>query len=369
MAGCRAGDDDQSNVMIPGTETIDVLSVATPIRTGKPTRENPVTKEGSIALQESTALAMSSTAQPTVTQSGLQKNQAVPRAASSTTIIVDHRAVDLFDSIPEQYLQAAAALRMFYMDASVGGNINDGLDCLNYPSDEASPIGCRRLDHRDPTFSVSPSEIDWSHPGGYDRSNWDFQYWVVPGCGGWYDKVRCFFDVMDSTIGLYDVVSFQFSYLEVKSRETIADQPGGFFWDSPVLRDVYNLEAYEAQHPEKTFIYWTTSLARSIGTSEAEAFNQQMRQYASENDKILFDVADILSHDPSGNTCYDNRDGVPYDNGNRSENFPDDGQAYLAICPHYTTEVNGGHLGSVSAGKIRVAKAFWVLMARIAGWN
>lgn len=28
-----------------------------------------------------------------------------------------------------------------------------------------------------------------------------------------------------------------------------------------------------------------------------------------------------------------------------------------------------GHLGSISAGGIRVAKAFWVLMAQIAGWQ
>jgi hypothetical protein len=94
-----------------------------------------------------------------------------------------------------------------------------------------------------------------------------------------------------------------------------------------------------------------------------------MRQYAIANQKPLFDVADILSHDPAGNPCYDNRDGVPYDNGNNSENYPDDGANRLAICPHYTTETDGGHLGSVSAGKIRVAKAFWVLMARITGWT
>jgi hypothetical protein len=31
--------------------------------------------------------------------------------------------------------------------------------------------------------------------------------------------------------------------------------------------------------------------------------------------------------------------------------------------------MNGGHLGSVSAGKIFIAKAYWVLMARIAGWD
>ncbi|MBE0411782.1 MAG: hypothetical protein IBX69_18800 [Anaerolineales bacterium] len=51
------------------------------------------------------------------------------------------------------------------------------------------------------------------------------------------------------------------------------------------------------------------------------------------------------------------------------EDYPDDGLDLPAICQDYTTEVDGGHLGSVSGGKIRVAKAFWVLMAQIAGWD
>ncbi len=288
---------------------------------------------------------------------------------ASALIVVDHNSVALFEQIPEDYLQAAASLNMFYIDRSVGGNINEGLDCLNFPSDEDSPIGCRRLEHSDPTFSVSPSEIDWSRPGGYDRSNWDFQYWPELGCHMWHEAVECYFDIVDPIIHQYDVVSYQFSYLEVGSGSTIDDQPGGFFWDNANLFDIYDLEAYEAQHSEKTFIYWTTSLARAIGTTESEAFNDQMRQYASANGKILFDVADILSHDPSGSPCYDNRDGVPYDNGIQSENYPDDGAAIPAICQHYTTEVDGGHLRLVSVGKIRVAKAFWVLMAQIADWD
>jgi hypothetical protein len=53
----------------------------------------------------------------------------------------------------------------------------------------------------------------------------------------------------------------------------------------------------------------------------------------------------------------------------RYEDYPDDGLELPAICQHYTTEVDGGHLGDVAVGKIRVAKAFWMLMARSAGWS
>ena len=291
-------------------------------------------------------------------------------AQSQNGFMVDHTSVALFDTIPDAYVQAASNIPMLFIDRSVGGNISDGLTCLNYPSDEVALSSCKQYQHVVPAYSVSPNEVDWSRPGGYDRQNWDYLYWDANlNCGTWSQKVDCFFTMVTPIINQYEVVSYQFSYLEVGAGDTIADQPGGFFWDNPTLTDVYDLEAYEAQHPSKIFIYWTTSLARSVGTPESESFNNQMRQYATSHNKILFDVADILSHDPAGNPCYDNRDGVLYDNGNNSENHPNDGLNIPAICPQYTTEVEGGHLGSVSAGKIRVAKAFWVLMAQIAGWT
>lgn len=307
---------------------------------------------------------------PTVPPSPTPGPTSTPITPPSGMIYVDHTSVALFEQIPEQYLNAAANLDMFFMDRSVGGNIDQGLTCLSYPTDEAAPNHCKVYTHGgNPSFPVDPSEVNWNRPGGYDRSNWDFEFWPVPGCDPWYDKVDCFIDRMNVLINQYDVVSYQYSYLEVSEGSTIADQPGGFFWDNPDRSDVYDFEAYVAQHPDKIFIYWTSSLARTTGSHVSEAFNDQMRQYAVDNDKILFDVADILSHAPNGSPCYDNRDGQPYSFGQNSENYPDDGQNLLAICPQYTTEVDGGHLGSISAGKIRVAKAFWVLMAQIAGWN
>lgn len=281
------------------------------------------------------------------------------------SIVVDHTSVALFEQIPEQYLNAAANLRMLFIDRSVGQNISDGLTCLGYPSDEEAPSHCKRYIHPVSIYSVNPGEVNWSRPGGYSRSNWLYMPWEGD-CSSWSKKLDCFFALAGPVINQYDVVSFQFSYLEVgDENDNIDDQPGGYFWDNPSYSDVYDQEAFEAQHPGQVFIYWTSSLARGIGTNTALRFNDQMRQYAVANNKPLFDVADILSHTPDGRPCYDNRDGVPY----LTENYPNDGQNLPAICQEYTTETDGGHLGSVSAGKIRVAKAFWVLMARIAGWD
>ena len=280
-------------------------------------------------------------------------------------ITVNRNSVALFDSVPEYYKSAASNLRMMFMDRSVGANIFEGITCLSYPHSSA-PNHCKRYQHGGaPSYSVDPSEVYWN--GTWDCSNWSYQFWPT-NCENWSQKVECFIDYVEQRIDSFDVVGFQFSYLEVAAGSTIADSVNGFFGTGQSGTANRYLQ-FQNNHPDKKVIWFTSSLARSIGTPESESFNNQLRNFAQSNQIILFDVADILSHTPWGSPCYDNRDGVPYSYGSNSENHPDDGLEIPAICPEYTTEPEGGHLGAISAGKIRVAKAFWVLMARIAGWN
>jgi hypothetical protein len=322
----------------------------------------------------------------------------LPGAAVAQAIVVDHTSLPLFEQIPDQYLQAARDLRVLFMDRSVGVNTHEALDCFTASSYGSSAVGCRR-DYQfvdgawqmilrfdadlaagrvDPYIRFNPS------PTRYNRSNWHFFLFH----GTWDQMTTDFItglrnravtasvhptntpvliDPLD-----YDVVSFQFSYLNVESGSTINDfftrRPGDF-------SDVHDLErevasVLTAATPPRVFVYWTTSLARSIGTDEATQFNDRMRQWCRDNNKILFDFADIISHDMHGNECYDNRDGVYYEtpSGNRWENHPDDGRDIPAVCQEKTTETDGGHLGTAQ-GLVSVAKGLWILHARIAGWN
>jgi hypothetical protein len=299
--------------------------------------------------------------------------------ANAQGVIVDHTSVALFEQIPDEYLTAAANLTMMFVDRSVGVNIHDGLTCLNYPSDEAAPTSCKRFNHVVPQFSSSANEVNWSRPGGYSRANWVYYSWPGGGitpelpCGvradTWHQKLECFIRYVDANPTAYRVLSYQNSFLEVDSSSDIASLTTGYFVNQTARYDIFDFEAMEARHPGAKFLHHTTSLARSNGGPVATSFNDQMRQYARTRNKFLLDIADIESHDPAGNPCYDNRDGVPYTAGNASENYPDDGFNFPAICQHYTRESEGGHLGSPEVGKIRVAKAFWVIMARIAGWT
>lgn len=368
----------QNNVaMVTPTAVVEVAAntAVTPTTDPSPTLEPSPTAESSPTLEPSPTMEPSPTAEPSPTL----EPSPVPTLAtagdtspSALSIVVDHTSVALFDKIPDEYIIAASGLRMLFMDMSVGQNIHEALNCLSYPNPEAAPNFCFVTNHKgDAAFSADPALLRWDRPGGYDRSNWQYQTYQDGGggCGYWYEKLDCYIAMITPVMDEYDVLSYQITYNDVMARSNIVATPGGYFTDNPDRSDVFDQADFEAAHPDKQFIYWTTSLARAIGTAESDAFNAQMRQYALENDQILFDVADILSHDPDGNPCYDNRDGVPYSDGNLSEDNPDDGTNYLAICPHYTTETEGGHLGSVSAGAIRVAKAFWVLMAQIAGWE
>jgi hypothetical protein len=298
--------------------------------------------------------------------------------------VVDHRHVDLFDQIPPEYLTAARNLRMVFSDRSVGENISWGLDCLAASAYGSSAPSCRKeyLEKVGSTWDVRlyfqadfdsgavPDTILFDPDAAiYNRSNWTYEFRM----GTWEELTADFVNnLVPAYVNSKDVLTYQFSYLNIQSGDNIADPQVGFFAADPGnggRYDISDIEALEAQYPNKVFIYWTTSLARSIGTTEGEQFNNQMRQYAIDNQKILFDVADILSHDPNGAACYDDRDGVEFCGTNGCENRPNDGQNLPAICQDYTTETGGGHLGQVSSGKIQVAKAFWVLMARIAGWN
>ena len=274
------------------------------------------------------------------------------------SLIINRHDVASFDSIPSEYKQTAANLRMMFMDRSVGYNISTYLDCLSQPY-AGAPSYCKRLQHQDSTYNVDPSEVYWDSI--WPRDNWKYRFWP-DGCS---EDVICFIDYMDDRLDSFDIIGCQFSYLAVTPGSPIADTSTGFFGTEGNDNKAITYANFAAAHPDKKLIWWTTSLARGIGTPESESFNEQMREYAEENDIILFDVADILAHDPGGEPCYDNRDGVMY----KDENHPDDSESIPAICPHYTTETEGGHLGSVSAGGIRVSKALWVLMARLAGWE
>ncbi|OJX40463.1 MAG: hypothetical protein BGO78_05565 [Chloroflexi bacterium 44-23] len=264
-------------------------------------------------------------------------------------MIINHNSIGLYDRIPSSYLRAAEAIKFTFMDRSVGANIDEGIGCLAAVSWEASNSACRR-------GYVDASLTNWvtypngnlpiptviTFPGGNNRSNIHFVYHE----GTWEEDLSYFIQSYPNYAN-QDIFSYQHNYLHVAAGSTIDDV---YFDPNYRGTNIYDLEALEDRYPNKTFVYWTASLARTIGSADAQSFNDQMRSWAAQNGKILIDIAAIESHAPNGTACRNS-------------------QGYEIICKDYTTEANGGHLGSVSGGKIRIAKAIWVTLAQIAGWQ
>lgn len=362
---------------LPATEpalpsaTITLAPVATTM-TPPSTVEAP---EASTTPTSAPAQTQEATTAPTQANAATTETTASdPLPDREDAIIIDHTAVALFDQIPAEYLERARSLRVIYSNASVGKNLSEALDCLASASWEASPAHCRRDytgsggEWKAFTGGDAPARIRFpANSSTYDRSNWVFD--AKPG--GWQSVTDYFINTLvPQNVDRFDVLSYKFTYLMVEEQSDISDPATGFLADQPDRYDVKDLEALFAQYPDKTFFLWTSSLSRSIGSQVALDFNNQMRSYAAENGLILFDIADIESHTDAGAPCFDNRDGVKFcSNNGECEELPDDGVDLPAICQDYTTEIEGGHLGSVSSGKIQLAKAFWVLIARIAGWN
>lgn len=211
-------------------------------------------------------------------------------------IVADHRATDL-GSVPDAAIVDAANLRLLVRHASVGGNISSGLDAL------------------------------YTQDARYDRALWDFQNRGNPG---WQEKVDDLVTEAAAQSSSFDVLTMKFCYIDPNASFTY-------------YRDA--LLGLEAASPAKIFVWWTIPIETS-GNTARQAFNDLVRAYAVANRKVLFDIADIESHDAAGVKRTDS-------------------SGRELLCDEWTSD--GGHLNG--AGSVRVASALWWLMARAGGWN
>jgi hypothetical protein len=94
--------------------------------------------------------------------------------------------------------------------------------------------------------------------------------------------------------------------------------------------------------------------------------NEQIRDYCCQNNKILYDFADIESYDPDGNFYLDKGadDGCNYDGGSR--NWAIDWQNSHRRDTEWF-ECGSAHSEPLNANQ--KAYAAWWLWARLAGWD
>jgi hypothetical protein len=276
---------------------------------------------------------------------------AMPTKALAEPIVADHTSTDI-TAIPQIALEAAkAGLHIAYGHTSHGSQLTTGMNGLvdfannggkglSLPEDffswnNGGTNGA--LDLRDRPFSEA------SDLGNPDRTSWA-------------DATRSYLDANP------EVNVIIWSWCGQVSDATEAD----------INTYLTLMSALEADYPDVRFVYMTGHLDGSGLTGNLHLRNEQIRNYCNNNDKILYDFADIESYDPDGQVNYNElraTDNCDYDsdgNGSRDKNWAVDWQeAHTRNVDWYSC--SSSHSQPLNANQ--KAYAAWWLWARLAGWG
>ena len=257
-------------------------------------------------------------------------------------IIIDHTCTDL-SKIPAYWLEQAKQLAFHYAHTSHGSQVTSGI--LNLESQDAEysvairtstseglppvedPPAFRMYDGNPPETYISPNDY-WDGEAGKNRTrtvadtgNYGFSMW------SWCGQVS----------GASE--SYIQNYLD-------------------------SMNLFESEYPDMRFIYMTGHLDGTNSTGNLHLRNEQIRAYCLANDKVLFDFADIERYDPGGSDYLDQgaNDNCDYNGGNWANEWcaahPDSDLCASCSCAH-----------SQSLNCNVKARAFWWMLARLAGWD
>ena len=261
---------------------------------------------------------------------------------SAEPIIVDHTCTDI-SQIPAYWLEQAKQLTFHYAHTSHGSQINSGI--LNLESQDSTysvairtsttaglppvedPPALRMYDGNPPETYINPDDY-WDGESGRNR-----------------------------TRAVADTGDYGFSMWSWCGQVSGASP-------SYIQNYLATLNQFENEYSGMRFIYMTGHLDGTRAGGNLHIRNEQIRNYCIANNKVLFDFADIERYDPDSIDYLDlgANDNCDYSGGNWADEWcadnPSSDLCASCSCAH-----------SKALNCNRKARAFWWMMARLAGWN
>jgi len=302
-------------------------------------------------------------------------------------IIVDHTSIDMINNIPEYYIDQVKKMLFNIPGESHGRAYIYGLEQLQIINPKyavkAAWSGAPEAyatDHlrvlrsvRTPNWSNSTGEQHiWTSQTAINWINTHFSYskntldtnidvfgwgwcWDMTGTnlpGGVIDPVYKVRWAGRSFIGSTD-----------NGRWGLDDEDTALT-GNPINMNTYlnAMQNYINNNPDTAIVFTTGPADRSDENGYQNWLkHEHIRNYAKADSKrILFDYADILAHNPSGiisNTSWTDGEGIHH-------TFP---IIYSGYRVEYDGGFGSGHISQEAC--VRLGKATWYMLARIAGWN
>jgi hypothetical protein len=260
-------------------------------------------------------------------------------SSGTTGLIIDHTCTDL-DQIPESWItHIKSNLRLCYGHTSHGSQPVTGMEVL-------MDLNSLYAFHTDGSIQSETLSLADSTPSGDLGHNGDTS---------WADRTRSY---LNSSGSDRNVVIWSWC--------------GGVSDNTPsgIASYLSAMNALEGQYPSVTFVYMTGHLDGSGESGNLHIRNNQIRSYCQENNKVLFDFADIESYDPDGEYYLDlgADDNCDYNSG--ANNWA---KEWCAANPGSVLCTDCGYSGCCAHSQPLncnlKARAFWWMLARIAGWS
>lgn len=302
----------------------------------------------------------------------------------SLQLVADHTAVDNFDNIPAYYISEVKKMLVWFAGESHSYAYRDGMDLLEALNS---------------TYDCNQS---WGFES-YTTSHVRLVAWPFEGTGEavWYtwkaypssppSESEVMKDYIDTQVSASNPINFLafgwcWDMVAENGPTTNADPTLGVHWygasvggpdgsipwgidaeDYDETSNRVSLQTYfdatedyitycAANSPSTTVAFTTGPVDHYAATGEGgyQVYlkHEAIRDYVETNGKILFDYADIL--------CYDDGASTP-------NTTTWNGHTYPIITTTNGVSEETGHI--TEEGAIRLAKAQWWLLARIAGWD